>query len=211
VEELNIAMGKRLVAKYKMWKQNLYKWDSYVYNRHLKEKKCDAWSRFIIENTVGKSVVFNSGGLFFKDFMPDITVVENHPCPVLNLPQVKFLTDGADFDAEFDNIIMVNPIALKYHHSIFDFLTVPGISRMGQKPNIIRWLKSPGKIYLSTSDWHIYWDRLKFSVHEMMGQQIRELRHHGIQCEYLEITPVNSDIENGNIKMILTVDNNTHC
>ena len=32
----------------------------------------------------------------------------------------------------------------------------------------------------------------------------QELQKNGIECEYLEITPVNSDVENGNIKMILS-------
>ena len=47
-------------------------------------------------------------------------------------------------------------------------------------------------------------DRLKYSVVDMVAMQLRELQKNGIECEYLEITPVNSDVENGNIKMILS-------
>lgn len=202
-------MPNRFSARYKMWKQSLCKWDSYVQNRHRENKICDSWSRFIIENVEGKSVVFNSGGLFFRDFMPEITVVEYLPCPVLRLPQVRFLTEGIDFADEFDNIIMINPLSLKYNHGILDFLTRSGISRMGMKPNIMSWLKKKAKIYLSTSDWHIYYDRIKYSVYDMIAMQLNELRSHGIQCEYLEVTPVNSDVENGNIKMVLTIDNSS--
>lgn len=195
----------RAVARYKMWKQSLYKWDSFVHNRHRSQKICDAWSRFIIDNVEGQSVVFNSGGLFFRDFIPDITVVEHVPCPVLDLENVLYCSHGVDFDTQYDNLIMINPISLKYNHSILDFLTKPGLSRMGMKPNLLKWIRRPGKIYLSTSDWHICFDRLRLSVYDMVAIQLKELREHDIKCEYLEITDVNSDVENGNIKLVFTI------
>lgn len=194
-----------LKTRYKMWKQSLYKWDSWISNRHNTTKICDPWSRFIIEDCVGKSVVVNAGGLFFKDFMPDITVVEFVPCPIESVGGMSYIHNGVEFDQEFDNLILINPHSLKYNHSILDFLVNPGLSRAGRKPNLLKWLKRPGKIYLSTSDWHIYYDRLKFTVHEMMAQQVRELNQAGISCEYLEITSVNSDVENGNIKVVLSI------
>lgn len=195
----------RRSARYMMWKNSLYKWDSYIQNRHKSKKVCDAWSRFIIENCEGKSVVFNSGGLFFKDFMPDITVVEFIPCPIKSVKGMLYLSQGVSFDKEFDNLIMINPISLKYNHSIMDFLVNQRVNRAGlTKPNLLEWLKKPGKIYLSTSDWHIYYDRLKYSVVDMVAIQLRELQKNGIECEYLEITPVKSDVENGNIKMVLS-------
>lgn len=194
----------RKVALYKMWKQSLYKWDSYVKNRHLSVKLCDHWSKFIVESLNGRSIVFNSGGLFFRDFVPDITVVEYSPCPVLSLSNVLFLTDGVRFEREFDNLIVINPISLKYNHSIYDFLAREGISRMGYKPNLLNWLKSSGKIYLSVSDWHIYYDRLRFSVHDMVAAQLKELHHYGIKCQHLEIIDTNLDVENGNIKLVLS-------
>ena len=193
------------VAQYKMWKNSLHKWDSYIENRHSVKKTCDPWSQKIIESCEGSSVVFNSGGIFFKEFMPDITVVEVFPCPIKSVKGMLYSSQGIDFDKEFDNLILINPISLKYNGSILDFLVNQRINRAGpSKPNLLKWLKKPGKIYLSTSDWHIYYDRLKYSVVDMVAIQLRELQKNNIECEYLEITPVNSDVENGNIKMILS-------
>ena len=193
------------VARYKMWKNALYKWDSYIRNRHRAEKICDPWSQKIIESCQGSSVVFNSGGLFFKDFMPDITVVEVLPCPIKSVDGMLYSNQGIDFDREFDNLILINPLSQKYNSSILDFLVNQRINRSGlSKPNLLTWLKKTGKIYLSVSDWHIYYDRLKYSVVDIVAIQLKELQKVGIECEYLEIAPVNSDVENGNIKMILT-------
>lgn len=197
-------MEPRRTIRYKYWKQSLYKWDSWIQNRHRNEKLCDPWSRFIIEDCVGETLVFNSGGMFFKDFMPGATVLEFDNCPI-KVDGMHYLDSGTEFNQEFDNLVMINPIALKYNHSILDFLTNPGLSRAGFKPNILNWLKRPAKIYLSFSDWHMYYDRLKVTVHEMMAMQINELQQHKIYCDYLEVTNVNSDVENGNIKLVLSV------
>ena len=198
-------MKSRRVAQYKMWKNALYKWDSYIRNRHRTDKICDPWSQKIIEHCEGSSVVFNSGGLFFKDFMPDITVVEVAPCPIKSVEGMLYFNQGVDFDNQFDNLILINPTSLKYNNSILNFLVNQRINRSGpNKPNLLKWLKRPGKIYLSTSDWHIYYDRLKYSVTDMVAFQLSELQKTGIECEYLEITSSTSDVENGNIKMILS-------
>jgi hypothetical protein len=193
-------------TQYKWWKQSLYKWDSWIQNRHQKIKQCDAWSRFIVEDCVGSSAVFNSGGMFFKDFMPDITVIEVILCPI-KVNGMIYLEKYNNFDQKFDNLIMINPISLKYNHSVLDFLVTPGLSRAGYKPAILNWIKRPGKIYLSFSDWHIYYDRLKFTVHDMLAAQIKELQQNGIRCEYSEVSNVNSDVENGNIKLVLSIEN----
>jgi hypothetical protein len=116
-----------------------------------------------------------------------------------------YSSQGVDFDKEFDNLILINPLSLKYNNSILDFLVNQRINRSGpSKPNLLKWVKNPGKIYLSVSDWHIYYDRLKYSVIDMVAMQLKELQTIGIECEYLEITSVNSDVENGNIKIILS-------
>ena len=197
-------MPLRRTIRYKSWKQSLYKWDSWIQNRHRSEKTCDPWSRFIIEDCIGKTAVFNSGGIFFKDFMPNITVVEVDACPI-QVNGMHYLSSGVSFNNEFDNLILINPLTMKYNYSILDFLVNPGICRAGFKPNILNWLKRPSKIYLSFSDWHMYYDRLRITVHEMIAMQINELQQHKIYCDYLEVTNVNSDIENGNIKLVLSV------
>lgn len=188
-----------------MWKNSLYKWDQWIANRHKKEKKCDSWSKFIIDKcNTGRTAAYNCGGLFFTDFLKDITVIETTPCPVA-VAGMKYLSQGEQFYQEFDNLIMINPIALKYHSSIADFLTVPGISRAGYKPNILEWIKPGGKIFLSTSDWHLYYDRLKFTVNDIVDQQINDLKSKSINCVYQQIESVNDDIENGNIKLVLSL------
>ena len=198
-------MQSSRVAKYKLWKNGLFKWDSYIENRHRTDKIADAWSQKIIESCEGLSVVFGSGGLFFKDFIPNITVVEVFPCPIRTVEGMLYSSQGVDFDKEFDNLILINPLSLKYNNSILDFLVNQRINRSGpSKPNLLKWVKNPGKIYLSVSDWHIYYDRLKYSVIDMVAMQLKELQTIGIECEYLEITSVNSDVENGNIKIILS-------
>jgi len=198
-------MKLKRTVRYKMWKQNLYKWDSWIQNRHRQKKHCDPWSKFIIEDCVGTTVVFDSGGMFFKDFMPNIHVIEFAQCPVNVAGMSTLANSTVNFGTKFDNLVMINPISLKYNCSILDFLINPGICRAGNKPNLLNWLKEPGKIYLSFSDWHMYYDRLQFSVHDMVATQIKELKQYGISCEHLEITNVNSDVENGNIKLVLFV------
>jgi hypothetical protein len=132
-------------------------------------------------------------------------VVEVSPCPIKSVEGMLYSSQGIDFNKEFDNLILINPMSLKYNNSILDFLVNQRINRSGpSKPNLLKWLKKPGKIYLSVSDWHIYYDRLKYSVADMVAMQLRELQKTGIECEYLEITSVNSDVENGNIKMTLS-------
>jgi len=196
-----------------MWKNSLYKWDSWIANRHKKEKECDTWCKFIIDNLdPGTTAVYNSGGMFFTDFIKDIVVIESYPGPV-SVPGMQYIRQGAarsselgaKFYQEFDNLIMINPIALKYQSSIVEFLTIPGISRAGYKPNIMEWMKPGAKIFLSTSDWHLYYDRLRFTVNDMVDQQLAELKALNIDCVYRQIEPVNDDIENGNIKLVLSL------
>lgn len=187
-----------------MWKNSMYKWDSWIANRHKDEKKCDDWSRTIIEGCEGKTVVVNCGGMFFSDFISDLTVVEFFAGPV-NVPGIEYINKGVDYDQEFDNLIMVNPQSLRFHTSILDFLTIPRLCRNGKKPNFLKWLKRPAKIFLSTSDWYLYYNRLKYTVPEVMARHISELNQSGIFCEYVEISDVNKDMVNGNIKLILSV------
>ena len=193
------------IVNYKFWKNGLYKWDSWVANRHNKTKICDNWSKFIIDKCgTSKTAIIDSGGLFFTDFMKNIEVIEFDPCPI-PVPGMKYIQDGIDYYQEFDNLVMINPIAVKLNTSILNFLTVPGLSRRGQKPKFIDWLKPGGKIFLSTSDWHLCYDRLRFTPHTMIDQQLEDLKQANITCIYREIGLVNDDIENGNIKLVLAL------
>jgi hypothetical protein len=204
VDSINrIDHTSRLTVRYQMWKQSLHKWNQYVDNRHRATKNIDWWCKKIVEESVGYTVAYNCGGLFFKHFLPDIAVIEHFPCPI-NVSEMQYLSQGHTFSNQVDSLIMINPISIKYHHSLKDVFTKPGISRAGYKPALTPWLKSNAKIFLSFSDWHMYFDRLKYSVDDFVTQQLSELQQIGITCQYQKIEKSTADPINGNIKLVLS-------
>lgn len=196
------AKNPRTVDLYKKWKQPLHKWDSFVSNRHKKTKVIDDWSKYIIDNTFGRALVYQSGGLFFYPFIKDLTVVEASKCPI-DIKHITYMNAHTKetFDNYFNTMIMICPISLKYHHSILDFLTVPGESRAGYKPNLLKMIKNGGQLFLSTLDWFMYFNRLKYSVEEYVDMEIKKLNDIGLECIYKNVTGSTSDYENGNIKL----------
>jgi hypothetical protein len=194
--------GVRKTVAYKMWKQSLYKWDEYVLNRHRRTKKIDQWCQHIVENCHGNVAVYNSGGMFFTDFINPITVIEHVPCPV-SVPGMCYLDKHVDYANQFDSLIMINPIASKYHHSLVEFLTVPGVSRAGNKPNILSWVRNSGTVFLSFSDWHVFFDRLQVTPEQFVNEQVGMLEGLGLKLIYKRIDPSTADTVNGNIKLIL--------
>jgi hypothetical protein len=201
----SILLGNSNVRKsiaYKMWKQPLHKWDEYIQNRHLHTKKIDAWCQHIVDHCYGNVAVYNSGGMFFKEFIDPITVLEHTPCPVL-VKGMCYLDNGIDYTNQFDSLIMINPIALKYHHSLVEFLTVPGVSRAGKKPSILPWVRKSGTIFLSFSDWHLFFDRLKFTPEQFITEQISALETLGLELLHKHIESSAKDTVNGNIKLVL--------
>lgn len=193
------------VVRYKYWKQPLYKWDQYIANRHRANKHIDEWSKYCLDNIKGKSAVYNSGGLYLKDFDQSLTVIEQYPCPI-DVGGMEYTNSNFEkFNNKFDSIIMMNPISMKYNHSILDFLTVKRQSRAGFKGNILKWLRPNARIFLSFSDWHMFYDRLRYSLDEAMDHQFNELSAHNIECLYKKIEPSNVDIINGNVKLVLEI------
>lgn len=192
----------RKAVAYKMWKQSLYKWDEYVLNRHQSTKKIDPWCQHIVDNCHGNVAVYNSGGMFFTDFINPVTVIEHVPCPI-SVPGMCYLTDNVDYTNQFDSLIMINPIALKYHHSLVEFFTVPGVSRAGEKLNILSWVRESGTVFLSFSDWHAFFDRLRITPEQFVDKQIDQLELLGLKLIYKHIAPSNMDTVNGNVKLIL--------
>jgi hypothetical protein len=190
-------------ANYKMWKQSLHKWDQYVINRHKQHKLIDDWSFKILSEVDNTTVVYNSGGLFLKEFNSDIIVVENLKCPI-DIAGMNYMTDElvSSLTNSVDCLIMINPICLKYHSSLMTFLTVPGPSRAGYKPDLYSWLSDKGKIFLSFSDYHMYYNRLKLSKEEFIIKEIEQLVELGLTCIFKEIETSTSDLINGNIKLI---------
>ena len=195
---------RRTIA-YKMWKQPLHKWDEYVQNRHLGLKKIDNWCQYIVDNCHGNVAVYNSGGMFFTHFIDPITVIEHSPCPIA-VKGMCYL-DNDDYIDQFDSLIMINPIALKYHHSLAEFLTVPGVSRAGKKPSILPWLRKSGTIFLSFSDWHVFFDRLRSTPEQFVDEQIVMLEKLGLKLIYKHIASSVTDTVNGNIKLVLKFSN----
>jgi len=204
VAEHSIHTRAKTVSRanlYKMWKQPLHKWDQYVYNRHKTSKQIDAWSSKCLYESQGKTAVYNSGGMFFKDFNKEIIVVEHVPCPV-DVPGMIYLEKNFDiFERELDTLIMINPIAVKYHSNLWDFFARPGQSRAGYKGNILAWLSRNSKIFLSFSDWHMNYDRLKYCPQDFVNMQIADLESRGITCVYKEISSSDTDVVNGNVKL----------
>ena len=201
----SISLRKPNIRKavvYKMWKQSLYKWDEYVLNRHQITKKIDPWCQHIVDNCYGNVAVYNSGGMFFTDFINPVTVIEHMPCPV-SVPGMCYLDHHIDYTGHFDSLIMINPIALKYHHSLVEFLTVPGVSRAGNKPNLLSWVRNSGTVFLSFSDWHVFFDRLRFTPEQFVDEQIVTLEELGLELIYKRIDTSTADTVNGNIKLIL--------
>jgi hypothetical protein len=192
------------VQKYKMWKQPLHKWDQYVFNKNKKIKYIDEWSNKILNDLSGNTLAYNCGGLFFKDFNKDIDVLEYNTCPI-NIQGMYYLTnlDFNFFKQKYSNLITINPISLKYNTSFVNFLFTSYLSRAGFKPVIVDWLKENYTIYMSFSDYHIYYNRLKFSLEEMIDIQIKELNSYNISCIFKEVTHSTDDLVNGNIKLIL--------
>lgn len=198
----NKNIGNR-VARYKMWKQGLHKWDEFVHNRHKVHKQIDPWSQQCMDQAQGKTAVYNSGGMFFYDIQKDIVAIEHSACPI-EVPGMIYIDNNFNqFDGSFNTLIMINPIALKYHSSIWDFLARPGQSRAGYKGNILRWLTGRATVFLSFSDWHMYYDRLRYKPKDFINLQLKILEQQGISCTHCEVLPSGNDIVNGNVKLVL--------
>ena len=186
-----------------MWKQPLSKWDSYIFNKNKSEKVCDDWSSLILKYCIdSQTAVYNSGGMYFKDFNNKITVIENSECPINLKDKIHIISDISD-NIRFNNLILVNPITLKYNFSLVNFLTTAHETRGGWKPCLVNCLKDNNKIFLSFTDWHLYFDRFRYSVDDMVKMQIDDLEKNNFKCLYKQVDDVNLDVENGNIKLIL--------
>jgi hypothetical protein len=192
------------VNRYRIWRSHIYKWPEYISNRNKKHKHIDDWSQLIFNNLSGNTVTWNSGGMYFKDIDPNITVVEPETCPIA-IPEIEYVTpeNVHRMHNKFDNLIAINPQSLKFNHSIYDFLTRPAMTKPGWKPNLLAWLRKDAKIFLSFTDWYVYFDRLTTLPEEFVEQQIKELEQHGITCQYSQVNKSGSDVVNGNIYLVL--------
>ena len=105
-----------VIAHYRLWRSHLYKWPAYIANKHAQNKHIDNWSAYVVSCCKNKeTIAYASGGLFFKDFLPDVTVVEHYPCPI-NISGIKYLVDenlDNELEDRFDCMITINPQPLK--------------------------------------------------------------------------------------------------
>jgi hypothetical protein len=204
----NLSFDK--VARYRLWSSHLYKWPGYVANRKRTIKQIDSWSQKFLDSTTGIRMAYACGGLFYKDIDPHILVVEHDICPY-NVGEIIYLNGARSINfGSIDSMISVNPQSLKYNHSLWDFISTPRMTRAGWKPNLLEWFNTNGTFFLSFSDWHMYYDRLKMSPGKFIDQQIKDLAQHSIMCEYLEVQNSDYDVVNGNVKMILRLLDKTH-
>lgn len=203
-DEVQAVQTTDRVARYRIWSSHLYKWRGYITNRKKAQKEIDAWSQKFFNNKNGNTLAYASGGLYYKDIDSSIRVVEHKPCPC-NITGMEYL--NIDQPVQVNNIdcmIAANPQSLKYNHSIWDFLHKERETRAGWKPNIFNWLNPGATIFLSFSDWHMYYDRLKLSPAQFVDKQIEELERNSIRCDHVEVERSDRDLVNGNVKLILT-------
>lgn len=202
-DSINLKIDSGLIIKYKMWKQNLHLWDQFVKNKKRKTKKVDEWCYKILHESFGLRLAYNCGGLFFKDIDNDIRVLEHYQCPI-NVAGIEYVNSvNPNYINSVDSLIMINPISLKYHSSLTDFFNLPGESRAGHKPNILNWLSANSKIFLSFSDYHIYYNRLKYSCEEYILRQLDEIKNLRLYPTFIKIDKSDTDLVNGNVKLIL--------
>ena len=77
------------------------------------------------------------------------------------------------------------------------------MSRAGNKPNLLSWVRNSGTVFLSFSDWHVFFDRLRFTPEQFVDEQIVTLEELGLELIYKRIDTSTADTVNGNIKLIL--------
>jgi hypothetical protein len=88
---------------------------------------------------------------------------------------------------------------------LWDFFSKARETRAGWKPQILDWLAPNARMFLSFSDWYMFYDRLRYTPQQFVEMQIEELAKHAISCEHVEVDNSNSDTTHGNVKLILAI------
>ena len=194
---------------YTVWQQSRIKWSLYLKNKHNhKEKQINLWDKIIIDRLLpGPTIVWDSGGLYLEGLVDQLYVAETNTCLPWISNNINIVTH--EVDQEFQklrakNLISIQANTMKYNHSIYDFLVRAGWSNQGWKPALLPWMDQECRIFLSISNFMLYYNRLKYTREEFVKQQCDELEAQGFQIEYCTIQPQNSSLINGNIKLILS-------
>ena len=159
----------------------------------------------------GPTIAWDCGGLYLEGLIDDFYVAETHTCPRWISSKIN-IVDG-EVDMQFrklgaSNLICIQNNTLKYNHSIFDFLVRAGWSNQGWKPALLPWMAQTCRIFLSISDFMLYYNRLKYNKQEFVKQQTDELQAQGFTIDFCTIQDSGSHMINGNIKLILSRTHN---
>jgi len=210
--DLNIETGKFNQSKkviYTAWQQSRVKWPLYLRNRHNhKEKQINLWDKIIIDRLLpGPTIVWDSGGLYLEGLVDQLYVAETHSCPSWISDKINIVTNEVDQEfrkLQAKNLISIQANTMKYNHSIYDFLVRAGWSNQGWKPALLPWMDQECRIFLSISNFMLYYNRLKYTREEFVKQQCNELEAQGFQIDFCTIQQPGSSMINGNIKLILS-------
>lgn len=200
------------LVQYRAWQQSRPKWLLYLKNRHNPDTKLiNMWDKVIIDRLLpGPTIVWDSAGLYYEGLIDDLYVAELHSCPNWISDKINIVTP--DVDREFKkikakNLISIQNNTLKYNHSIYDYLVRAGWCNQGWKPALLPWLDQECRIFLSISDFMLYYNRLKYTKEEFVQQQTDELKAQGFTIDFCKIQEPESNMINGNIKLILSRTN----
>jgi hypothetical protein len=210
--DLNTQTGKFTESrktKYTVWQQSRTKWPLYLRNKHNhSEKQINLWDKIIIDRLLpGPTIVWDCGGLYLEGLVDQLYVAEAHSCPSWISDKINIVT--TEVDQEFrklqaKNLISIQANTMKYNHSIYDFLVRAGWSNQGWKPALLPWMSQECRIFLSISNFMLYYNRLKYTREEFVKQQCDELEAQGFQIEFCTTQQPGSSMINGNIKLILS-------
>jgi len=194
---------------YTVWQQSRVKWPLYLRNKHNhNQKQINLWDKIIIDRLLpGPTIVWDSGGLYLEGLVDQLYVAETNICPTWISDKINIVTREVDLEfrkLRAKNLISIQANTMKYNHSIYDFLVRAGWSNQGWKPALLPWMDQECRIFLSISNFMLYYNRLKYTREEFVQQQCNELEAQGFQIDFCTIQQQNSSMINGNIKLILS-------
>jgi hypothetical protein len=203
----------RAKIQYLGWQQSRVKWPLYLKNKHNSHiKMINVWDKIIIENLLpGPTIAWDCGGLYLAGLIDDLIVAETRTCPRWVSDKINIVDDKVDMElrqVQAKNLISVQNNTLKYNHSIYDYLIRAGWSNQGWKPALLPWMHQTCRIFLSISDFMLYYNRLKYTKEEFVERQTDELKAQGFAIDFCKIQDAGSHMINGNIKLILSRANN---
>ncbi len=198
--------------RYLGWQHSKAKWPLALKNKNNPhEKMINMWDKIILDRLLpGPTIVWDCGGLYLDGLIDDLYVAESSNCPNWISDKINIVDERVDQEfrkLRAKNLISIQNITLKYNHSIYDYLVRAGWTVQGWKPALLPWLDQECRIFLSISDFMLYYNRLKYTKEEFVQQQTDELKAQGFTIDFCKIQEPESHMINGNIKLILSRTN----